>query len=98
MSDEKFPDPSSEGSFRFVCDVFRFFASRGELAVLEALQEELVLGIKIAEQKLAEPIKLTPQSEKSLLERLEDFRRTPDQCSSWEEVRRRLLESRGKEE
>ena len=97
MSDVKFPDPSSNGSFRFVCDVVQFFASHGELAVLEALQEELASGIEIAKRKLEEPIEITPQLEKLLSERFEDFRRNPHQGSSWEEVRQRLFES-GREE
>lgn len=98
MSDAKFPDPSSKGSFRFVCDVFQFFASNGELAVLEALKEKLALGIEVAKRKLEEPIEITPQMEKLFSERLEDFRRNPNQGSSWEEVRQRLFESRREEE
>lgn len=91
MTDEKFPDPSSSGAFRYSCRVFEYFASLGEVAVLEALKVELDSQIEFAKRELEKPIELTPQMQRILDERLEEHQRNPHQGIPWEELRQKLV-------
>ncbi|MEZ6097145.1 MAG: addiction module protein [Pirellulaceae bacterium] len=91
MTDEQFPDPSSHGAFQYTCRVFEYFASHGEVAVLEALKVELESQIEFANQELEKPIEVSPQMQKIFEERLEEFRRNPQQGISWEELRQKLV-------
>ena len=94
MGGQEFPDPSSDGAFQYTCRVFEYFASQGEVAIIEALKDELEAQLEVAKKKLDEPIELTPEMKEVLRERLEEHQRNPQQGIPWDEVRRRIVAKR----